>query len=302
MGLLNKIDLTPPQKLFNEVENRRVFTLNHCELNIYETYKAAEQVKMSFSNIVFTSMVRGKKIIHFPDQPDFEYTTGETLLGPAGTTAIIDFPNARETDPTQCIAFTFDDTAIEKVIHYLNEYFPRVDNEEWHINFRLAHLKNSTALADVMNKMVQVCTEISISKDMLAELTLKELIVRLVQLQNYTELNGEDHLLLEKKRFYAVIDFIRSNLHAKFNIDLLSQKAYMSRSHFFRCFKQEYGISPIQFIIQERLKKAKSLLEQHTLSVQQVSYETGFEDVNNFIRIFKKTVGQTPGSYKSNMH
>ena len=54
------------------IENRRVFNLNNCELNIYESYQKAFGVPLTFNDRVITSMVTGKKVIHLSNLPDFE--------------------------------------------------------------------------------------------------------------------------------------------------------------------------------------------------------------------------------------
>jgi AraC-like DNA-binding protein len=301
MSLLQRIALTPAKNLLTDVENRRIYSLNHCELNVFETYRASEQVQLAFNDMVITSMVRGKKIMHLPGLDDFVYLPGETVLAPAGTKMSIDFPDARAHEPTQCIALTLDGNCISQAIDYLNTNFPRLNGGEgWHFNYRQFHLKNNNSLAEVIDKLVRICSETALTKDVLADLTLKELIVRLVQLQ---ALDNSDQATQKtgNNPFSFVIRYITDNLHDKLDVDSLSKKACMSRPSFFRLFKREYGISPVQFIIRERLKKARALLTNTNQSVQQISLEAGFEDANHFIRLFKKNEGTTPGDYRNRL-
>jgi AraC-like DNA-binding protein len=78
----------------------------------------------------------------------------------------------------------------------------------------------------------------------------------------------------------------------------LTSTACMSSSSFYRYFKREIGMSPIEFILKERIKYAKSLLKNPFIQVNQVCYESGFEDCNYFIRVFKKYEGITPKQYQ----
>ncbi|PQJ12978.1 AraC family transcriptional regulator [Flavipsychrobacter stenotrophus] len=300
MSFIQQIQLTPQKNLLTDVENRKIYTLDKCELNVFETYRTSELVQLTFHDLVITSMVRGKKVMHLPTNPSFEYVPGETVLAPAGTKMAIDFPEAEEQNPTQCIALTIDRESVSKTVNYLNHNFPREGtNASWDINFRFTHLKNSSVLADVINKMVNICSEQNLTKDILADLTMKELVVRLVQLQNLYEIH--DHIPPTSSAFGFLSQFIKENLHNRIDVDTLSRKVYMSRPNFFRHFKREYGISPTQYIISERLKMAKVLIAGTKMSIQQICIETGFEDTNNFIKLFKKSEGVTPGMYRNKL-
>ncbi|VTQ04328.1 helix-turn-helix domain-containing protein [Sphingobacterium daejeonense] len=71
----------------------------------------------------------------------------------------------------------------------------------------------------------------------------------------------------------------------------------MSKASLFRLFKDEYGITPMELVIQERLRKAKEMLSAN-MTIKEVCYACGFSDVNYFIRIFKSREQITPGNYQ----
>ena len=99
-------------------------------------------------------------------------------------------------------------------------------------------------------------------------------------------------------RFAAVIQHIKENLDKKIVVDDLCKKVYMSRPNFFRIFKREFGITPVDYILKEKIQLAKELLDKPATSVSTACYQSGFNSINHFIRIFRQFENCTPLKYK----
>ncbi len=296
LHILENVNLSKAKSLQTLVENRTFYTLENCELNVFETYTESYQVPLTFNDFVITSMLRGKKVMHLLDKHGFEYFPGQTVIVPPSQTMKIDFPEASDQNPTQCIALAIDQHQIKRTIDYLNEFFPKQDSgDKWKLNYDEYHFYNNAEIAYLLNKVIRVCSERSREKDILADLTLKELLVRIMQNQNMKALHEED--AANHSPLAYVISYIKANLGEKININNLSDRACMSKATFYRLFKRELGISPNDFILGEKISKAKILLSNPEAKVIAVSYELGFSDANYFIRAFKKLVGITPGTY-----
>ncbi len=294
---LNKPNLTQENKLNTMVENQTKFSLNNCEFSIYETHQSAYNVKLHFEHLAFTGMLRGKKWMKLQNKSNyFEYLPGESVLVAPGETMVIDFPDA-DKDASQCISLTLNPEFVQESLDLLNFNAKKVDDSsQWNISLEEFYLLNSKPLASATNNIMRIAMDDNSYKDVMADFALKELLIRLMQTQarNLVEKNT----LKNKSRIGFVADYIKKNLHQKLSIDVIAKMAYVSKSNFFKMFKEELGISPNEFIIQERIKRAKEML-MHNNSVNEVAFSTGFSDTNYFIRVFKQMEGVTPKIFQN---
>lgn len=294
---LNKPNLTQENKLNTMVENQTKFSLNNCEFSIYETHQSAYNVKLHFEHLAFTGMLRGKKWMKLQNKSNyFEYLPGESVLVAPGETMVIDFPDA-DIDASQCISLTLNPEFVQESLDLLNFNAKKVDDSsQWNISLEEFYLLNSKPLASATNNIMRIAMDDNSYKDVMADFALKELLIRLMQTQarNLVEKNT----LKNKSRIGFVADYIKKNLHQKLSIDVIAKMAYVSKSNFFKMFKEELGISPNEFIIQERIKRAKEML-MHNNSVNEVAFSTGFSDTNYFIRVFKQMEGVTPKIFQN---
>jgi AraC-like DNA-binding protein len=299
----NRIYIQPPllsneKSLKTLVENRTIYSLNHCELNLFETYEAAAAVPLIFNDFVVTSMLKGKKIMQLFDDPSFVYLPGETVVIPSNVQMKIDFPEASKINPTQCLALAIDQNKITETLQFLNERYPKEGSSQyWHLNYQNYYFYNNIELAATINKLIKECMSTSITKDALADLTLQELLIRIIQTQ--TAKSIEDGMLNDPKNpLTHVVNYIRLNLKENISIKYLSDKACMSTTSFYRLFKRELGMSPIEFILSEKIRCAKKLLKDPCLQINEVCHLSGFDNSNYFIRLFKKHEGITPKQYQ----
>jgi len=302
--LLEQLDLMDPKDLETLVENRQVFTLNNCELSIYETHQQSFHIPLTFNDLAITSMMCGKKVMHLPDQPAFDYLPGETVILPANQTMVIDFPEAAIGNPTQCIALTVDQGYIQDTVQYLNQSYNSASDERnnWKLRFNQYHFSNDNEVSDLINKIIRICSGSEKAKNIYADLNLKELLIRLIQSQYLLQVATEYEDNSNQSRLHFLLNYIHEHLSEKISVNTLSRKTYLSRNMFFKWFKEQCGISPLEYIISERVKLAKRLLADPRNDIRTVGILSGFSDVNYFTRVFKKTEGITPGTYQSILH
>lgn len=295
-ALLTTPSLTREKSLKTLVENRTVYSLDNCELNLFETYQESLLVPLKFNDLVVTSMLRGKKVMHLFDDPGFDYLPGETVIVPGNVEMKIDFPEASVQNPTQCLALAIDHNKINDTLVFLNERYPKED-ELWKLNHENYFFYNNTELATTINKLIRECMSYSVTKDALADLALQELLIRIIQTQTAQRVEN-DTTIDTNSTIYIITEYIRENITSSINLKDLSDKACMSTTSFYRYFKRELGMSPIEFILNEKIKQAKKLLKNPGIQINEVCFMSGFEDCNYFIRLFKKHEGITPKQYQ----
>lgn len=91
--------------------------------------------------------------------------------------------------------------------------------------------------------------------------------------------------------------FIDSHLTDPISLETIAQAAALSKFHFLRLFKRCYGRTPHQYRTEQRLIRAKQLL-QTGLSTSEVCYALNFDSTTSFIGLFKKYTDHTPSAYQ----
>jgi AraC-like DNA-binding protein len=145
---------------------------------------------------------------------------------------------------------------------------------------------------------MRVCSSADRTKNIYADLNLKELLIRLVQSQYLQQVSAEAGSNSNQGRLHFMLHYIHENISEKILVNTLCRKAYLSRNAFFKLFKEQFGVTPLEYINHERIKLAKQLLANNSQSVTQTGLQCGFTDVNYFVRTFRKIEGITPGSYQ----
>ncbi|MEM9920209.1 MAG: AraC family transcriptional regulator [Bacteroidota bacterium] len=296
--MLSTRDILKNRRLETLVENQTTYTLNSAAMHIFETHEQAEQILLKFHEPVLASMLEGKKVMYLDDMTPFDFLPGESLILPSDELMCIDFPEADMDNPTRCLAMAISEDKIKETIAFLNESRAKVDGE-WSFTDYNFHFTNDVAIQQIIQRLLFVFTEDHPSKDVFADFMLRELIIRILQTETKKVYTEKAIQLRSTHRLAFIIDYIRKNLHKNLTIKELSDKTHMSESNFHRVFKNELDVSPIEFINNERIKLATSLLQNPHKKIKEVYMECGFNSLSYFIRIFKKKLQLSPKAYQS---
>ena len=120
------------------------------------------------------------------------------------------------------------------------------------------------------------------------------------------QLSIDEHsklVLLRDKHFYLdfvklIIAFLRENVREKLTLNDICKKMNCSRSFACRVFKEQTGDTLFSYFNKLKIEEAKNMLLETDMSISDISYSLGFEELKYFDYLFKKHVGDTPNSYR----
>ena len=100
-------------------------------------------------------------------------------------------------------------------------------------------------------------------------------------------------------RILPAAEFIKKNYDTKITNEKLAELCNMSVTHFRRIFKENFGVSPMQYHEKIRMHWAVIFLQSRMFTVSEISEKLGYSDVYYFSNAFKKHTGNPPSYYKN---
>jgi two-component system response regulator YesN len=118
-----------------------------------------------------------------------------------------------------------------------------------------------------------------------------------------TYVTSMEELIHQRKNKTRInIDEIRKFLDLSYkepvSLGNIASKFFVSKEHLSRTFKQEVGVSVMDYLIAKRIEKARQLLQDSSVSIKSAAEAVGYSDLTYFHRIFKKITGMTPSQIR----
>ena len=288
---------TSQRKLETLVENRHVYGHDKAELSIYETFDVANAVGLQFDNPVIISMLSGKKVMHFEGRSPMEFLPQETIVLPSEAGMSIDFPEATIHTPTRCLTLMLSNDLVKESLHNFDNAHQSLDTSLVS-DFPFALLRQDVIMQNV-ERLVHLFLESNQpAKPLFIDFTLRELTIRILQTEAKRILLESAQSNPHAHRLAFVSNYIQQNIYNNIDVENLHRIAHMSKASFYRYFKATFGMSPVHYILQEKLKLAKLLLRTTSRSVTEICYDLSFGSVHYFDKVFKKWVGMSPSDFK----
>lgn len=104
---------------------------------------------------------------------------------------------------------------------------------------------------------------------------------------------------LDRRDQQIVIDYLHSELDNRIDLDALAATVGMTATNFLPAFSAAFGTTPHQYLIEQRIERAKMLLSTTQDSVTDISATLGFSSPSHFATTFKQRIGVTPTAYRT---
>jgi two-component system response regulator YesN len=200
----------------------------------------------------------------------------------------------------------------------------RMGEEKWETDFiqLMYELRNGFSSEDVLSilhylmyyldrEVMQLSENIKVMWKQDAMPSLSQLLDNFEMLEEFHEqslkillsIHLEIHSLRENRNKYQLIHKMRQYIednYANPNLSLLhlGDEFNLSTRHLSRLFKDEFGEKFVDYLVRVRMERAKLLLQDSSESVQSIALKVGYVHSFSFIRVFKKTIGITPGDFR----
>lgn len=99
-------------------------------------------------------------------------------------------------------------------------------------------------------------------------------------------------------RLRRLLEFVEVHLDGDLRLDVLAAEVGLSAFHFAHAFRAATGLTPHQYVLQQRVSRAKALLKVAHLGMAEIAAAAGFSSGTNFVRAFRERVGVTPGTWR----
>ena len=152
-------------------------------------------------------------------------------------------------------------------------------------------LKNN--YLNIINNIYNIADSSAYIKDMNIYNELVDLLNLLMSETIYEETNKN-----RKYNLDSIKQYIDANYLTNISLDQLSANFFINKFYLTRAFKERYGTTINNYILEKRITRSKELLRFSDDSIEDIAVACGIKDPNYFSRVFKKIEGITPKEYK----
>jgi AraC-like DNA-binding protein len=236
-------------------------------------------------------VLSGKKTWRTP-QGSWTISGGQTLYIKKGAAIVNQFFD----DEFCMLGFFISDKFIQDI---LKEVSGKIDfnTDETDSQSPAIEVFNDVILSGYFQSMLAYFSGSEKPSESLLELKLKELIINILSSPHNPALSSYFQSLGVSEK-PSIRQIMETNFCYNLSLEDFAKLCYRSLSSFKRDFKKHYNLSPGKWLLTKRLDYSALLLKNSDLSISQIVFECGFEDLSHFSRAFKEKFGIAPLNFR----
>ena len=125
------------------------------------------------------------------------------------------------------------------------------------------------------------------------------LAARLVESLSGGQRRSGEARACDRRRAVEAARWIDTNSHEPIDLESAATEFGLSPFHFLRLFAKVLGVTPHQYLVRSRLRRAARLLAEDTGPITELALDVGFRDLSNFVRTFHRAAGMSPRRFRA---
>ncbi|WP_026494443.1 AraC family transcriptional regulator [Butyrivibrio sp. WCD3002] len=191
----------------------------------------------------------------------------------------------------QLYSYSFKDKTSAYWIHFTGSNAEKILNE-FHIHS--GYIGNSIQIKDIFQEIIKELQLKKTGYSIVATADLEKMLALINRSMELEASEDRNDLVLER-----LIIQLNQSYNNAWSVTSMAKYCNLSEGYFSHYFKEKMGVSPMKYLANLRIEKAKFLLSESDISVSNIAASLGFSDVLYFSRIFKKAVGESPTAFRN---
>lgn len=251
------------------------------EIGELEARGAHTSSRSGLQSFLFFTVVDGAGELKYGEK-EYKLNTGDCIFIDCHN------PYSHTTDPEHLWTLRW--------VHFYGPTLPSIYNKYCERGGRPVFTpEDSTPFFDIFNHLFSTAGSADYMRDMKINAALSDLLVLLMS----ESWHPEDATTAKKKASVAdVKEYLDSHYCSKITLDQLSTDFYINKYYLTKVFKEQYGQSITNYLLNVRITKAKQLLRFSEKSVEEIGFEVGLGAPHYFSQTFKSVEGVPPSVYR----
>jgi AraC-like DNA-binding protein len=203
---------------------------------------------------------------------------------------------ASEEVPLLALIIDFEIAMLNRVVEEMDHYFDHTHLRRRRTDYGLFLAKTTPEIKNSTLRLLQALQS-PIESKVIGSGIVHELIFRIMCGENSCSLYSLTMNNTKLARVNKALKLIHGSYQSSMDVEKLANVVHMSPSSFHRAFKEVTSSSPIQYVKKLRLDKARNLLIDQGVRVNEAANEVGYESVTQFSREFKRYFGNSPARF-----